>query len=72
MPVKNIAYIVNWVQASPPADTVNKRGVTNGLKIDVTEKGDPSRIISSFIYDNTLLSFILKNEIEKMIEYLLI
>jgi hypothetical protein len=66
VPVKNITYIINWVQASPPADTVNKQGVTNGIKIDVTEKGDPNKLISTFTYDNKRFKLYYEHGSQKM------
>jgi len=54
VPVKNITYVVNWVEASAPPHTTNKQAVTNGLKVDVIDKGVNNRLISSFIYDNSL------------------
>jgi hypothetical protein len=50
----NLNYIVNWVKGADTGDTTNKRSVTNGLKLDVMEKGAVNNKIASFIFDNSL------------------
>lgn len=45
---------MNWVEGANTGDTINKRSTTNGLKLDVMEKGAANNKIASFIYDNSL------------------
>jgi hypothetical protein len=50
----DVNYVVNWTKGKNTDNTVNKRGVTNSLQLDVMKKGDATRKIASFIYDNSL------------------
>jgi hypothetical protein len=50
----NISYVVNWAEGANTGDTTNKRSATNGLKLDLMEKGTANNKIASFIYDNSL------------------
>lgn len=51
--INKIKYVVNWAEATQPANVTNKRKTTSGLKIDVVEKETPDNKIASFIYDNS-------------------
>lgn len=60
---KDLKYIVNWTETSPPPDTSIKHSTTNGLKVDILEKNDANTKFASFIYDNSTskLYFVLNN-----------
>lgn len=51
---KNMIYNVNWVQAEGLQDTTNGKGSTSALRLDVVKKGSNNKVLSSFIYDNSL------------------
>jgi hypothetical protein len=51
---KNTIYNVNWVKAEGLQDTTNGKGSTSALRLDVVKKGQNNRVVSSFIYDNSL------------------
>ncbi|TWR31451.1 hypothetical protein FPZ43_02965 [Mucilaginibacter pallidiroseus] len=74
---KDILYVVNWVKASGLPDTIQNKGATNGLRLDIVKKGHRERMIASYIYDNSLaLLFISleagKSKTEVTIDHLLL
>jgi hypothetical protein len=50
---QNIAYTVNWIRASAPAEAADKSNTTNGLRIDVkkNEEGE-DHDLCSYVYNN--------------------
>jgi hypothetical protein len=63
---KKMIYNVNWVKAEGLQDTTNGKGSTSALRLDVVEKGLNNKLLSSFIYDNSLAKlYFLKNESKK-------
>ena len=54
VPVNNISYIVNWVKADGLPDSLSNKHATNGLRLDVIEKGQAHKKLSSFVYDNSV------------------
>ena len=54
VPDSQINYVVNWVKADGLADTIKNKQATNGLRLDVLQKGSNSKKLSSFVYDNSL------------------
>ncbi|MDB5288152.1 MAG: hypothetical protein JWR05_3101 [Mucilaginibacter sp.] len=63
---QKMIYNVNWVKAEGLQDTTNGKGSTSALRLDVVEKGLNNKLLSSFIYDNSLAKlYFLKNESKK-------
>jgi hypothetical protein len=54
VPDNNISYVVNWIKADGLAYTIQNKKATNGLRLDVLQKGANSKKLSSFVYDNSL------------------
>jgi hypothetical protein len=70
-PATAISYVVNWAEGANVGDAANKRSSTNGLKLDVMEKGAARNKIASFIYDNSLSKLFLagnKDNIEVKVD----
>jgi len=53
-PANNISYVVNWVKADGLPDSLNNKKATNGLRLDVIDKGTGHKTLSSFVYDNSV------------------
>jgi len=51
---KNIIYAVNWIKAGKLADTINARGSAGALRLDIVDKVENNKKLSSFIYDNSV------------------
>ncbi|SIQ12770.1 hypothetical protein SAMN05421821_101767 [Mucilaginibacter lappiensis] len=50
---QNIAYTVNWIRASAPAESANKSNMTDGLRIDVRKNEDgEEHNLCSYAYNN--------------------
>ncbi|MDB5062695.1 MAG: hypothetical protein JWP67_2538 [Mucilaginibacter sp.] len=63
---QKMIYNVNWVKAEGLQDTINGKGSTSALRVDVVEKGLNNKTLSSFIYDNSLAKlYFLNNESKK-------
>jgi hypothetical protein len=52
-PAQAIKYLVNWVPSNK-ADSLNKKGATNGIRVDIIDKSANDKKLASFIYDNAL------------------
>ncbi|MEZ2335270.1 hypothetical protein AB6735_06525 [Mucilaginibacter sp. RCC_168] len=64
VPSQNIAYTVNWIRASAPAEPADKSRVTDGLKIDVKKNEDgEEHDLCSYVYNNQSgAMYLLNNE----------
>src|SRR4051812_26331370 len=47
---QKMIYNVNWLKAEGLKDTINGKGSTSALRVDVVEKGTNKKTLSSFIY----------------------
>ncbi|MBD1391978.1 hypothetical protein [Mucilaginibacter glaciei] len=61
---KRVIYKINWVIADGTVDTLNTKGATNALRVDVVDKGQKGKNLSAFIYDNSIAKlYFLKNNL---------
>lgn len=61
---QNIAYTVNWIRASAPAEPANKSNLTDGIRIDVRKNEDgEEHNLCSYAYNNQSgTMYLLNNE----------